>query len=62
MRWERSKLDWQVGRGPEVWRTDPYHGLQWETRKSWQVESWEGSLDSEGRWTLLGFRWDSFRW
>ena len=44
-----SKLDWQVGRGGEVLRTDPYHGLQWETRESWQVESWEGSLDTEGR-------------
>ena len=38
----------KVGRG-HVERTDPYHGLQWETRQSWQVESWEGSLDSEGR-------------
>ena len=34
-------------------RTDPYHGLQWETRESWQVESWEGSLDPEGRWLHL---------
>jgi len=47
------KLNPQVGRGKEVERTDPYHGLQWETRESWQVESWEGSLDSEGRWILL---------
>ena len=38
----------KVGRG-NVERTDPYHGLQWETSQSWQVESWEGSLDSEGR-------------
>ena len=38
----------KVGRG-NVERTDPYHGLQWETRQSWPVETWEGSLDSEGR-------------
>ena len=38
----------KVGRG-DVERTDPYHGLQWETRQCWQVESWEGSLDSDGR-------------
>lgn len=51
-------------------RTDPYHGLQWETMESWQVESffiyyyyvlhiqvesWEGSLDPEGRLPLLLF-------
>ena len=30
--------------------TDPYHGLQWDIRKEWGVEEWEGPLDGRGRW------------
>jgi hypothetical protein len=35
-------------------RTDPFHGLRWETREQWGVEGWEGGLDGEGRWAGQG--------